>query len=238
VRTEPLFPIEENIAKVRERIAAAARRAGRDPEEIRLVAVSKTVDPARIRRAIEAGVKILGENYVQEAGGKIHVLGRGVAWHFIGHLQSNKAKAAVRLFDWIHTVDRISLAQALDRAALREGKKLPVLLQIRLAGEPTKSGTAVDEIFPLLAELSRLENLAVKGLMALPPFFEDPEESRPFFRELKKWSEQIAGENIPGISMEELSMGMSNDFEVAIEEGATLVRVGTAIFGPRTAEGG
>jgi pyridoxal phosphate enzyme (YggS family) len=233
-----LFPIEENVAKVRERIAAAARRAGRNPEEIRLVAVSKTVDPERIRRAIKAGVKILGENYVQEARGKIAELGREVAWHFIGHLQSNKAKTAVRLCDWIHTVDRPSLAQELDRAALREGKQLPVLLQIRLGGEPTKSGTVADEVFPLVEELSRYKNLAVRGLMALPPFFDDPEESRPFFRELKKWSEQIAGENIPGISMEELSMGMSNDFEVAIEEGATLVRVGTAIFGPRATEGG
>jgi len=233
---EPMIPIEENIAKVQERIAAAARRAGRNPEEIRLVAVSKTVDREAIERAIKAGVKILGENYVQEVRGKIEALGKDVSWHFIGHLQSNKAKAAVRLFDWIHTVDRLSLARELDRAAQQEEKQLPILLQIRLGEETTKSGMAAGEVFPLVDELSRMKGLTVKGLMSLPPFFDDPERSRPFFRELKKWSERIADRHIPGVSMGELSMGMSNDFEVAIEEGATLVRVGTAIFGPRTAK--
>lgn len=230
-----MFSIEGNLAKVRERIAMAALRAGRNAEEIRLVAVSKTVDPAAIERAIKAGVKILGENYVQEAREKIEALGKDVSWHFIGHLQSNKAKAAVRLFDWIHTVDRLSLARELDRAARQEGKQLPILLQIRLGEEATKSGMIADEIFPLVDELSRLKGLTVRGLMSLPPFFDDPERSRPFFRELKKWSERIADQHIPGVSMGELSMGMSNDFEVAIEEGATLVRVGTAIFGPRAA---
>ena len=229
--------IAENIAQVRERMEGAARQAGRSPGKVRLVAVSKTVDLARIRQAIAAGVDSLGENYVQEAQKKIEALGHEVAWHFIGHLQTNKAKVAVRLFDFVHSVDGLKLAEELSRVALQQGKVLPILLQINLSREESKFGTSEAEVFHLLEQMSRLQGISVKGLMTMPPFFENPEESRPYFRALKKLAESVAQEKIPGILLEELSMGMSNDFEVAIEEGATLVRVGTAIFGPRPIKG-
>ena len=230
---ENMLDIAENLARVRERMGAAARRSGRDPASVRLVAVSKTVDAERVRQAIDAGAKILGENYVQEAQKKIEVLGHEVAWHFIGHLQTNKAKVAAGLFDFIHSVDSLNLAQELGRRAKLRGKVLPVLLEINLAGEVTKFGAQEKEILLLAEKLSEMEGIEVKGLMTMPPFFEDPEASRPYFVELRKLGERLAKEKIPRISMEELSMGMSNDFEVAVEEGATLVRVGTAIFGPR-----
>jgi len=225
--------IAENVARVRERMEAAARRAGRDPGKIRLVAVSKTVESGRIRQALEAGVDSLGENYVQEAQKKIEELGPGAAWHFIGHLQSNKAKAAVRLFDWVHSVDSLRLAQELSRVAGQENKVLPVLLQINLGQETTKFGALQDDTFRLLEQMGLLPGISVKGLMTLPPFFDNPEESRPYFHALRDLAEAVSRRKIAGVSMEELSMGMSNDFETAIEEGATLVRVGTAIFGPR-----
>jgi len=230
---ENMLDIAENLARVRDRMEAAARRSGRDPASVRLVAVSKTVDAERVRQAIDAGAKILGENYVQEAQKKIEVLGHEVAWHFIGHLQTNKAKVAAGLFDFIHSVDSLNLAQELGRRAKLLGKVLPVLLEINLAGEVTKFGAQEKEILLLAEKLSEMEGIEVKGLMTMPPFFEDPEASRPYFGELRKLGERLAEEKIPRISMEELSMGMSNDFEVAVEEGATLVRVGTAIFGPR-----
>lgn len=233
---ENMLVIAENLARVRERIQEAARRSGRDPERVRLVAVSKTVDPERARQAVEAGAKILGENYVQEAQKKIEVLGHEISWHFIGHLQRNKAKVAVHLFDLIHAVDSINLAQELDRQAKLQGKVLPVLLQINIGGEATKFGAQEKEILLLAEKLSAMAGIEVKGLMTMPPFFEDPEASRPYFVELRKLGERLAQQKIPRISTEELSMGMSNDFEVAVEEGATLVRVGTAIFGPRPAK--
>jgi pyridoxal phosphate enzyme (YggS family) len=186
-----------------------------------------------VRQAIEAGVKILGENYVQEAQKKIEVLGHNVAWHFIGHLQTNKAKAAVRLFDLIHSVDSVNLAQELNKQAQEQGKVLPVLLQVNLSGETTKFGTPEKQISEIIEKLSAMEGLLVKGLMTMPPYFEDPEASRPYYVELRKLSESLAQQKLSRILIEELSMGMSNDFEVAVEEGATLVRIGTAIFGPR-----
>jgi pyridoxal phosphate enzyme (YggS family) len=225
--------IAENVAGVRGRMEAAARRAGRDPRKIRLVAVSKTVDPDRIREAIEAGVDSLGENYVQEAQKKIEELGHQAAWHFIGHLQTNKAKAAVRLFDWVHSVDSLRLAEELNRVAGQQKKVLPVLLQINLGRETTKFGALQDETFRLLEQMGPLPGISVKGLMAMPPFFDNPEESRPYFRALRELAGAVSRRKIAGVSMEELSMGMSNDFETAVEEGATLVRVGTAIFGAR-----
>jgi pyridoxal phosphate enzyme (YggS family) len=225
--------ISDNLARVRERIETAARRCGRDPLKVRLVAVSKTVLAERVCQAIEAGVKILGENYVQEAQKKIEVLGHNVAWHFIGHLQTNKAKVAVRLFDLIHSVDSLNLAQELNRQAQDQGKVLPVLLQVNLSGETQKFGAQEREIFQVAEKLSGMEGLLVKGLMTMPPYFEDPEASRPYYVELRKLSERLAQQKLARILIEELSMGMSNDFEVAVEEGATLVRVGTAIFGPR-----
>jgi len=229
--------IAENLARVRERIEAAAKRAGRDPQAIRLVAVSKTVDPPRFREALEAGAKILGENYIQEAQQKIPVLGPEASWHFIGHLQKNKAKYAVRLFDWIHSVDGFALAEELNRAALREGKVQTILLQVDLGGEETKFGAPEEAISELCERIGGLEAIQVKGLMTLPPFSDEPEDSRPYFQKLRLLRDRLEAMKIPRISMEELSMGMSADFEVAIEEGATLVRVGTAIFGPRPAKG-
>ncbi len=183
---ENMLDIAENLARVRERIEEATRRSGRDPERVRLVAVSKTVDPERARQAIEAGAKILGENYVQEAQKKIEVLGHEISWHFIGHLQRNKAKVAVHLFDLIHAVDSINLAQELDRQAKLQGKVLPVLLQINLGGEATKFGAQEKEILLLAEKLSAMAGIEVKGLMTMPPFFEDPEASRPYFVELRK----------------------------------------------------
>jgi pyridoxal phosphate enzyme (YggS family) len=225
--------IAENVARVRERMDEAARRAGRDPGKIRLVAVSKTVDSDRIREALAAGVDSLGENYVQEAQKKIEELGHGAAWHFIGHLQTNKAKAAARLFDWFHSVDSLRLAEELNRVAAQQNKVLPVLLQINLGQEPTKFGALQDDTFQLLEQMGSLPGISVKGLMTLPPFFDDPEKSRPYFRALRELAEAASRRKIAGVSLEELSMGMSGDFETAIEEGATLVRVGTAIFGAR-----
>jgi pyridoxal phosphate enzyme (YggS family) len=212
---------------------AAAKRAGRDPCKVRLVAVSKTVDLERIREAIQAGVDSLGENYIQEAHKKIEALEQRVSWHFIGRLQSNKAKVAARLFDWIHSVDSFKLAEELSRAGRLQNKILPVLLQVNLGREETKSGVQEEEVSRLLERMASLPGISVKGLMTLPPFFENPEDSRSYFRALRILAEDISRSRIPGVFMEELSMGMSNDFEVAVEEGATLVRVGTAVFGPR-----
>lgn len=225
--------IAENVARVRERMEAAAKRAGRDLGKIRLVAVSKTVGLERIIQAIDAGVDSLGENYVQEAQEKVGALEKRVSWHFIGHLQSNKARVAARLFDWVHSVDSLKLAEELSRAGKQQNKILPVLLQVNLGKEETKFGAREEEVYRLLERMGSLPGVSIRGLMAMPPFFENPEESRPYFRALRMMAENVTKRQIPGVFMEELSMGMSNDFEVAIEEGATLVRVGTAVFGPR-----
>ena len=222
------------IAHIQERIRAAARASRRDPEMIRLVAVSKTVAAERIRPAIEAGVRILGENYIQEAGEKIEALAeQPVAWHFIGHLQSNKAKFAVRWFDLIHTVDSVKLAREIDKQAARLGKVQDVLVQVNLGGEASKAGVSPEVTETLLHSLSKLENLSVKGLMTIPPYFEAPETVRPYFRSLADLRAHLAEKSIPRIHLEELSMGMTGDFEAAIAEGATLVRIGSAIFGER-----
>jgi PLP dependent protein len=222
--------IRDNLQRVRERIERAARRAGRDPKEISLVAVSKTVEIERIREAIDAGVTILGENYVQEAQKKIEQIGKTVPWHFIGHLQSNKAKYAVNLFEAIHSLDSQSLAEELDPKAERADVRMKVMIEVNLSGESTKFGTEEEKVFQLARRIGELKHLSLEGLMTMPPFFEDPEMSRPYFIQLRKLKEKMVKE---GILLKELSMGMSNDFEVAIEEGATYVRVGTAIFGAR-----
>lgn len=222
--------IKENYLKVIERIGNAAQRAGRDPADIKLVAVSKTVDIPRIKEAIEAGVKILGENYVQEAQKKIEEIGREICWHFIGHLQTNKAKYAVKLFDMIHSLDSIQLAEELNRRAEKEGNIMKVMLEVNLSGEKSKFGIEEEGVIKLAKRVLELRNLELIGLMTMPPYFEDPEMSRPYFIRLRELKEKMEKEGIP---VKELSMGMSNDFEVAIEEGATYVRIGTAIFGPR-----
>lgn len=220
--------IAENLAAVNARIAAAAGRAGRKPGEIKLVAVSKTHPAEVLREAIEAGVGVFGENKVQEAEGKIGEIGREAAeWHLIGHLQSNKARKAVQLFDVIHTVDSVELAARLERICDEEGREsLSALVQVDLAGEVTKSGIAEADLPELADYLRSCKRLKFDGLMIIPPYFEEPEATRGYFRRLREIRDRV----IPG---GELSMGMSHDFEVAIEEGATIVRVGTAIFGER-----
>ncbi len=225
--------IADNLARVRERLLAAARRAGRDPAAVRLVAVTKTVGLERLKEAADAGQRLFGENYLQEARAKIAALEPGLEWHFIGHLQSNKAKPAVELFQLIHSVDRLRLAVALDQAAARLGKRQAVLIQVNLGGEASKSGVAPGEAPQLLEALSRLPHLRVAGLMTLPPWLPDPEAMRPYFRALRELRDRLAAQF--GLALPELSMGMSGDFEVAVEEGATLVRLGTAIFGARPA---
>ena len=219
---------------IHRRIAKAAVGCGRDPQSIRLVAVSKTVDAQRVAEAIDAGVTILGENYIQEAKDKFNTLiDRQVKWHFIGHLQSNKAKYAVRMFDLIHSVDSLKLATALDKAAQKNGKHQDILIQVNISGEESKSGTTEDDAIDLVNKVSHLEHIRICGLMTMPPYYDEPELARPFFHRLAKLRKHIADQHFPGVVMDELSMGMTGDFEVAIEEGATLVRIGTAIFGSR-----
>ena len=225
--------IKENLEEVKRRLHEAARRAGRDPALVRLVAVTKTVGLDRLKLAVAVGHTLFGENYVQEAKAKITSLGPGLSWHFIGHLQSNKARAAVELFDLIHSVDRLSLAQALEQAAARLGKVQDILLQVSLAGEETKSGAAPEHVQVLLREISAMPHLRVLGLMTMPPWLPDPEEVRPYFRALRELRDKLRTLNLVDGNLSELSMGMTGDFEVAVEEGATLVRVGTAIFGER-----
>jgi hypothetical protein len=214
--------VRANLERVRERVARAAQRAGRRPEDILLIGVSKTVPAERVREAIAAGLPALGENRVQEAKEKIRVLGRPVPWHLIGHLQTNKVKDALDLFDVIQSVDRPALAAELARRARRP---VDVLVEVNLAGELAKSGFAPAEVKPALDVLAALPNLRVRGLMAIPPAAADAEQTRPWFRTLRELRDAA--------ELAELSMGMSADFEVAIEEGATMVRVGTAIFGER-----
>jgi pyridoxal phosphate enzyme (YggS family) len=222
------------LKTIEDRIKNAAASCNRDPGTIGLVAVSKTVPAETVKQAIEAGVNILGENYVQEAREKFRALARyPVSWHFIGHLQTNKAKYAVRLFDLIHTVDSLKLARELNKQAQKNGKIQQILIQVNISREDTKSGVSVDEILELIIEISRLKSLAVNGLMTMPPYFNEPEKVRPIFAALRDLRDQLKSKAIPNVTLNELSMGMSGDFEVAIEEGATLVRVGTAIFGER-----
>lgn len=237
MHTELLSPEElrERLREVRERIALSARRSGRRPEDVTLIAVSKTHPVELLRRAIEAGVTDLGENRVQEAESKILEIGRErVGWHLIGHLQSNKARRAVSLFRQIHSLDSEELAERLNRLSGEEGvASLPVMIQVDLAGEETKTGVAEAELPALVERVAACEHLRLAGLMTLPPFFEDAERVRPFFSRLRELRDRYKEQGAFGDAGGELSMGMSNDFEVAVEEGATLVRVGTAIFGQR-----
>ena len=226
--------IGTNLEKVQERIAQAALGAGRNPDDIQLVAVSKTVSAATIQQAINAGVTILGENYLQEARKKIEEIGHAVRWDFIGHLQSNKAKYVVDLFDIIQSVDRLSLAQEINRLAKKKGKTVKVLLQVNISGEEAKSGIDPAGVTALLRETLTLANLSVQGLMTMPPYFDDPEKARPYFVALRELRDSLRKEHGKYTDLKELSMGMSADFEIAIEEGSTIVRVGTAIFGERT----
>jgi pyridoxal phosphate enzyme (YggS family) len=229
--------VADNIAQVRERISRAARRAGRNPDSIVLMAVSKTVEPERVHRAYEAGIRNFGENRVQEFAEKVSDLKKlpGAAWHLIGHLQTNKAKKAIELFTGIDSLDSLRLAQKLDEAAKEAEKITPVLIEINVGGEKNKSGITTDspELDDLLLRARQLEHLRVCGLMTIPPYSEDPQGARPYFRVLRNLRDSIASRRLPGIRMDVLSMGMSHDFEVAVEEGSTCIRVGTAIFGER-----
>jgi pyridoxal phosphate enzyme (YggS family) len=229
--------IAENLAQIRERIARAASRVGRDPNSITLMAVSKTMEPERIKEAYAAGMRLFGENRVQEFEGKSAALRelKDAEWHLIGHLQSNKAKKAVELFHAIDSVDSLRLAEKLNQAAAEAGKRLDVLIEIKVGQEESKAGIPLDspELESLLRAAPQLAHLQIRGLMTVPPFTEDPEGARPYFRLLRDLRDQIAARKLPGIQMDMLSMGMSHDFEVAIEEGSTCVRVGTAIFGER-----
>lgn len=225
--------IATNISTIRQRIAAAAARSQRAPDSIKLLAVTKTVSPLSIGKAIDAGISMFGENYVQEAKEKIAAIEKGVQWHMIGHLQTNKAKYAVKLFDYIHSVDRIDLARELDKKAGLIGRKINILIEVNVSGEKTKDGIPADEAINLIKNISPSENLSVRGLMTMAPFLANPEDARPYFSALRNLRDDIIREGITGIHMEELSMGMTDDFEVAIEEGATIVRIGRAIFGKR-----
>lgn len=217
--------IRANLERVRERVARAAERAGRRAEDVLLVGVSKTVDVARIRAAIAAGLGALGENRVQEARDKITELGRTVKWHLVGHLQTNKVRDALELFDVIHSVDRIDLARELDRRARARGRTIDAFVQVNVGGELSKGGWPPEAVETAVGAISALSGLKLRGLMTIPPAVERAEDARAWFRTLRKLAERHG--------LPELSMGMSADFEVAIEEGATMVRVGTAVFGPR-----
>jgi hypothetical protein len=232
------MPVSQNIALVCERISSAARRVGRNPDDLTLIAVSKTFPPELIRDAYEAGLRVFGENKVQEFSAKAEALAdlRDADWHMIGHLQSNKAAKAAELFAAVDSVDSLRLAQKLNSSAEQLGKKLAVLIEINVGGEAAKSGVAPEskELETILQVAPQLKQIEVGGLMTVPPFSEDPEEARPYFRKLRELRDSIAKRGLPAVGMDVLSMGMSHDFEVAIEEGSTCVRVGTAIFGERT----
>ena len=225
--------ISSNLVQINQRINAAAQQAGRDPASVRLVAVSKTRPAADIVEAFQAGQTIFGENYIQELVPKLAEVSEPVQWHMIGHLQSNKVKYIAGQVALIHSVDRISLATEIDRQWGKLGKICDVLVQVNISGEETKSGTTEEGAIQLVQECAKLSHVRVRGLMTMPPFFDDPEAARPYFAELRRLSQTVASRNISGVDMVELSMGMSGDFEAAIEEGATLVRIGTAIFGNR-----
>ncbi len=225
--------ISDNINTIKQRIVSAAVKCGRNPDSIKLLAVTKTIPTEYIIKAIDAGITMLGENYVQEAKDKIAAIGSRAGWHMIGYLQTNKAKYAVTLFDYVHSVDRLELAQELDKRAGLINRKLNVLLEVNVSGEESKSGIPAADVPALIEQIAGLENLVVHGLMTMAPYSHNPENARPYFSALRNLRDNISRQQSPGIQMEELSMGMTDDFEVAIEEGATIVRIGRAIFGKR-----
>jgi PLP dependent protein len=235
--SSPFMSIAENLAQVRQQVEAASRRVRRRSEEVALMAVSKTFPAERVREAYDAGLRLFGENRVQEFAGKADSLRdlRDAEWHLIGHLQSNKAAKAVELFAAVDSVDSLRLARKLNALAQQLGKKLEVLIEINVGGEAAKSGVAAEsrELDELLLAAPQLEHLEFRGLMTVPPFADDPQQARPYFRKLRELRDQIASRRLRAVTMNVLSMGMSHDFEVAIEEGSTCVRVGTAIFGAR-----
>src|SRR5882672_4996179 len=238
LNTQGQDELRERLERIHERIAETALRVNRRPNDVTLVAVSKTHTAEIIQQAIAAGVTDLGENRVQEADAKIPAVGRRAArWHLIGHLQSNKARRAVELFDVIHSLDSVKLARRLDRVCQEINREvLPVLIQVDLGKETTKTGAADSEVPKIIEAVAQLPTLRLIGLMTLPPYFDDPENGRPFFRRLRELRDELRAQGAFGDQRGELSMGMTNDYQVAIEEGATIVRIGTAIFGTRTAK--
>ena len=231
--------ISENFRQVKRRIIDAAKRVGRDPSGVRLLAVTKEQSDATVAKGIQAGMTLLGENKVQEASGKIEAFGRknGLEWHFIGRLQKNKVKFIFDLFDLIHSVDSLALAEAIHKKAQKIGSCMPILLQVNISGEKSKLGIDPLDLPREIRKFAKLEGVKISGLMTIPPFDRNPETSRPYYARLRELRDTCSSLNIPRICLDELSMGMSNDYEVAIEEGATLVRVGTGLFGPRPSLG-
>lgn len=230
-----MVDVAANCRKVLQRIHEAAANSGRDPEGIRLLAASKAQEVSKIRAAIEAGIRLFGENYVQEAKAKIEAVPEPVEWHMIGHLQRNKVKAALQLFTLIQSLDSLELARELDKEGKKREQKVRVFIEVNLGGEETKGGIAKERVGWLLQEIGGLSHVSVEGLMAVPPLRDDPEESRPYFRALRELQLELREPKMPNVDLRELSMGMSLDYPIAIEEGATMVRIGTAIFGPRKA---
>ena len=228
-----MIDIAANYRNILNRMNEAATKAGRDPKEIKLLAAAKSQSAELLRAAIAAGVRLVGENYVQDAREKRRNVLEAVEWHMIGHLQRNKAKVAAEIFDVIESLDRIELALALDQEGRKRGKRIRALVEVNLGGEQTKSGLARDKVADLLKTVGQLSHLGVEGLMAVPPFRENPEDIRPYFRELRELRMELQNLSIPNVDLKELSMGMTHDYPVAIEEGATIVRIGTALFGPR-----
>jgi pyridoxal phosphate enzyme (YggS family) len=224
--------ISKNLSNVMQRISTAAQACGRDPLSIQLVAAAKGHSAALVREALEAGAGIVGENYIQEAQARFEILSDpSIRWHFIGRLQSNKAKYAVRMFELIHSVDSVKLAAELDRQARKAGKTQQILVQVNISREPSKTGVGQEQALELIGSIMAFSNVRIQGLMTMPPYFDAPERARPYFAALRHLRDQVR--QTLGIPLEDLSMGMTGDFEVAIQEGATLVRIGTAIFGER-----
>jgi pyridoxal phosphate enzyme (YggS family) len=223
--------VKDNLEAINKKIKEAALKVNRDPQEIKLVAVTKTATLEQIKEAINEGVKIIGENKVQEAKGKYQVLTTEVKWHLIGHLQTNKVKYAVEIFDLIHSVDSIKLAKEIDKRSVQFKKTIDVLIEVNISGEETKYGYNPEKVEAFLKEISEFSGIRVRGLMTIAPISKNKEEVRPYFRRLRELSERIRDKNIKNIKMDYLSMGMTDDFEIAIEEGANMVRIGRGIFG-------
>ena len=223
--------IQNNLEIINEKIKKAALKVNRKPEKIKLVAVTKTATAEQIKEAINAGVKIIGENRVQDAKEKYQILTADIEWHLIGHLQTNKAKYAVEIFNCIHSVDSIKLAQEIDKRSKQFRKIMDVLVEVNVSGEKSKYGIKPEEVEPFLKEISEFPRIKVRGLMTIAPIVEDKEEVRPYFRKLRELYKEIKSKNIENVKMNWLSMGMTEDFEIAIEEGANMVRIGRGIFG-------
>ena len=224
-----------NYRKIVDRISEAAEKAGRHPQDIKLLAAAKSQSVDLVRAAIAAGVRLIGENYLQEAESKRQVISEPVEWHMIGHLQRKKAKAALNTFDLVESLDSLALALELDKEGRKRGKTVRTFIEVNLGDEQSKSGIGRDQVAELVKRVGELSHVRVEGLMAVPPFNEDPEQVRPYFRALKDLQAELACLGIPNVSLTELSMGMTHDYFIAVEEGATMVRIGTALFGPRKA---